>query len=125
MSGGDFTIRSCARHFRSFPRRSCSRAKAGSEGFSRPLSWPLTIQLFSKMATPGNRRSTALTAVAPGNRQTLAQYADLKDIIAMLGLEQLSPQDRKVVGRARGWSVFSRNPFSRRTIHWLKGKLSA
>jgi len=34
-------------------------------------------------------------------RKTLAQYNELKDIIAMLGLEQLSQEDRNVVGRAR------------------------
>ena len=28
-----------------------------------------------------------------------AQYAELEDIIAMLGLEQLSPEDRNVVTR--------------------------
>ncbi len=34
-------------------------------------------------------------------RRTLAQYTELKDIIAMLGLEQLSQNDRNVVARAR------------------------
>jgi F-type H+-transporting ATPase subunit beta len=44
-------------------------------------------------------------------RRTLAQYAELKDIIAMLGLEQLSPQDRKVVARARRLERFLTQPF--------------
>jgi F-type H+-transporting ATPase subunit beta len=44
-------------------------------------------------------------------RRTLAQYAELKDIIAMLGLEQLSPEDRNVVGRARRLERFMTQPF--------------
>jgi len=52
------------------------------------------------MATPGivGERHYGL---AQKIRRTLAQYAELKDIIAMLGLEQLSPEDRNVVARAR------------------------
>jgi F-type H+-transporting ATPase subunit beta len=44
-------------------------------------------------------------------RQTLAQYAGLKDIIAMLGLEQLSPEDRRVAARARRLERFLTQPF--------------
>ena len=32
---------------------------------------------------------------------TLAQYGQLKDLVAMLGLEQLSREDRSVVASAR------------------------
>jgi F-type H+-transporting ATPase subunit beta len=41
----------------------------------------------------------------------LAQYEELKDIIAMLGLEQLSSEDRKVVARARRLERFLTQPF--------------
>jgi F-type H+/Na+-transporting ATPase subunit beta len=44
-------------------------------------------------------------------RETLAQYKDLKDIIAMLGLEQLSMADRNVVNRARRLERFFTQPF--------------
>ena len=44
-------------------------------------------------------------------RRTLAQYAELKDIIAMLGLEQLSQVDRNVVARARRLERFLTQPF--------------
>jgi F-type H+-transporting ATPase subunit beta len=44
-------------------------------------------------------------------RRTLAEYADLKDIISMLGLEQLSTNDRNVVGRARRLERFLTQPF--------------
>ena len=68
------------------------------------------LQSSSKMATPGivGERHYAL---AQEIRRTLAQYAQLKDIIAMLGLEQLSPADRGVVGRARRLERFLTQPF--------------
>jgi F-type H+-transporting ATPase subunit beta len=57
-------------------------------------------------------------------RQTLAQYAELKDIIAMLGLEQLSPEDRNVVARARRLERFLTQPFfTTEQFTGLKGKL--
>jgi F-type H+-transporting ATPase subunit beta len=75
------------------------------------------------MATPGivGQRHYSL---AQEIRQTLAQYSELKDIIAMLGLEQLSPQDRKVVGRARRLERFLTQPFfTTEQFTGLKGKL--
>lgn len=77
----------------------------------------------SKMATPGivGERHYRL---AQEVRRTLAQYGALKDIIAMLGLEQLSPEDRNVVARARRLERFLTQPFfttERFTSH--KGKL--
>jgi F-type H+-transporting ATPase subunit beta len=68
------------------------------------------LQSNSKMATPGiiGERHYLL---AQSIRQTLAQYVELKDIIAMLGLEQLSQEDRKVVGRARRLERFLTQPF--------------
>jgi F-type H+-transporting ATPase subunit beta len=57
-------------------------------------------------------------------RRTLAQYAQLKDIIAMLGLEQLSPEDRNVVARARRLERFLTQPFfTTEQFTGLKGKL--
>ena len=39
--------------------------------------------------------------VAQAVRKTLEDYEELKDIIAMLGMEQLSQEDQKIVNRAR------------------------
>jgi len=50
-------------------------------------------------------------AVAQKVRQTLAQYEELKDIIAMLGLEELSRDDRRVVSRSRRLERFLTQPF--------------
>lgn len=68
------------------------------------------LQSGSKMATPG-AIGPRHYAIAQEIRRTLAQYAELKDLIAMLGLEQLSAEDRKVVGRARRLERFLTQPF--------------
>ncbi len=44
-------------------------------------------------------------------RKTLAQYQELKDIIAMLGLDELSREDRRIVNRARRLERFMTQPF--------------
>ncbi len=49
--------------------------------------------------------------IAQDVRRTLSQYEDLKDIIAMLGLEELSTTDRKTVNRARRLERFLTQPF--------------
>ncbi len=49
--------------------------------------------------------------VAREVRQTLAQYEELRDFIAMLGLEQLSSNDRNTVYRARRLERFLTQPF--------------
>lgn len=94
--------------------------KRTSEGLF-PAMDPL--QSGSKMATPGivGDRHYAL---AQEIRRTLAQYEELKDIIAMLGLDQLSPDDRNVVGRARRLERFLTQPFfTTEQFTGIKGKL--
>ena len=94
--------------------------KRASEGLYPAID---PLQSSSKMATPGivGARHYAL---AQEIRRTLAQYAELKDIIAMLGLEQLSPQDRKVVARARRLERFLTQPFfTTEQFTGLEGKL--
>jgi F-type H+-transporting ATPase subunit beta len=83
-----------------------SRKKA-SEGLYPAID---LLQSNSKMATPGiiGQRHYNL---AQEIKQTLAQYEDLKDIIAMLGLEQLSTNDRNLVNRARRLERFLTQPF--------------
>ena len=81
--------------------------KRASEGLYPAID---LLQSNSKMATPsivGERHYTLAQLI----RKTLAQYEDLKDIIAMLGMEQLSPDDRAVVGRARKLERFLTQPF--------------
>ena len=94
--------------------------KRASEGLFPAID---PLQSSSKMATPGivGGRHYLL---AQEIRRTLAQYAELKDIIAMLGLEQLSPEDRNVVVRARRLERFLTQPFfTTEQFTGLKGKL--
>lgn len=83
-----------------------SRKKA-SEGLYPAID---LLKSSSKMATPGiiGKRHYDL---AQEIRHSFAQYEDLKDIIAMLGLEQLSVDDRNLVNRARRLERFFTQPF--------------
>ena len=49
--------------------------------------------------------------VARGVQETLQRYRDLQDIIAILGIEELSEEDRAVVGRARRLQNLFSQPF--------------
>jgi F-type H+-transporting ATPase subunit beta len=44
-------------------------------------------------------------------REHLSRYRELLDIIAMLGIEELSPMDRMIVKRARRLERFLTQPF--------------
>jgi F-type H+/Na+-transporting ATPase subunit beta len=68
------------------------------------------LQSTSKMLSPslvGERHYRVAQTV----RQTIAEYEELKDIIAMLGLEELTAEDRLVVARARRLERFLTQPF--------------
>jgi len=49
--------------------------------------------------------------VAEQVREHLARYRELEDIIAMLGVEELSPRDRQIVMRARKLQRYLTQPF--------------
>jgi F-type H+-transporting ATPase subunit beta len=83
-----------------------SRKKA-SEGLYPAID---PLKSFSKMLTPGNV-SLRHARLARDVRNTLAEYEDLKDIIAMLGLEELSEKDRATVRQARQLERFLTQPF--------------
>ncbi|HAZ62242.1 MAG TPA: F0F1 ATP synthase subunit beta, partial [Armatimonadetes bacterium] len=50
--------------------------------------------------------------VARGVQQTLQRYRDLQDIIAILGIDELSDEDKQAVARARRLQNFLSQPFS-------------
>ncbi len=50
--------------------------------------------------------------VAQSVRQVLQKYKDLQDIIAILGMDELSDEDKKTVARARRIQKFLSQPFS-------------
>jgi F-type H+/Na+-transporting ATPase subunit beta len=68
------------------------------------------LQSASKMLTPAIVGDEHYR-IAQEARRTLAQYTELKDIIAMLGMDQLSREDRELVGRARRLERFLTQPF--------------
>ncbi|KPJ87559.1 MAG: ATP F0F1 synthase subunit beta [Gammaproteobacteria bacterium SG8_11] len=81
--------------------------KRASQGFYPSID---LLQTDSKMLTPtivGKRHYR----VAQEVRSTLAEYEDLKDIISMLGMEELSREDRTTVSKARRLERFLTQPF--------------
>jgi F-type H+-transporting ATPase subunit beta len=81
------------------------------------------LQSGSKLLTPsvvGQRHYATAQAV----RKTLADYEELKDIIAMLGIEELAQQERETVYRARRLERFLTQPFfTTESFTNLPGKL--
>ncbi len=103
----DFTDPSATHTFAHLSASIILSRKRASEGLY-PAVDPL--RSWSKMLTPlvvGERHYLAAQEV----RRTLAEYEELKDIIAMLGLEELSQEDRRVVNRARRLERFLTQPF--------------
>jgi F-type H+-transporting ATPase subunit beta len=93
--------------------------KRASEGLYPAID---LLQSNSKMATPGIIGERHYN-IAQKIRQTLAQYEELKDIISMLGMEQLSTVDRSIVNRARRLERFLTQPFfATEQFSGIKGK---
>ena len=61
--------------------------------------------------------------VARGAQELLQRYRELQDIIAILGMEELSPEDRKTVDRARRMQQYFSQPlFVAETFTGLEGR---
>lgn len=116
----DFTDPAAVRTFGHLSASIVLSRKRASEGLY-PAVDPL--QSGSKMLSPtvvGEKHYQ----IAQGIKSTLASYEDLKDIIAMLGIEELSEQDRATVARARRLERFLTQPFfSTEQFTGKKGKL--
>jgi F-type H+-transporting ATPase subunit beta len=84
-----------------------SRKRAG-EGFYPAVDPLESRSMMLSPAIVGQKHYDVAREV----RRTLALYEDLKDIIAMLGLEELSREDRKTVARARRLERFMTQPFN-------------
>jgi F-type H+-transporting ATPase subunit beta len=81
--------------------------KRASEGIYPAID---PLQSGSKMLVP-HIVGAKHYRLAQEIRKTLATYEDLKDIIAMLGIEELSQEDRRTVNRARRLERFLTQPF--------------
>jgi F-type H+-transporting ATPase subunit beta len=104
----DFTDPAAAHIFSHLSASVVLSRKRASEGLY-PAVDPLASS--SVMLTPGvvgQRHYDIARAV----RRTLAEYENLRDIIAMLGIEELSAHDRAVVARARRLERFLTQPFA-------------
>jgi F-type H+-transporting ATPase subunit beta len=103
----DFTDPAAAHIFSHLSASVVLSRKRASEGLY-PAVDPLASA--SVMLTPsvvGQRHYDIARAV----RRTLTEYAELRDIIAMLGIEELSSADRATVARARRLERFLTQPF--------------
>jgi F-type H+-transporting ATPase subunit beta len=103
----DFTDPSAVHTFAHLSASIVLSRKRASEGLYPAID---PLQSGSKMLTPdvaGHRHYQIALAV----RKTLAGYEELKDIIAMLGLDELSKEDRRTVFRARRLERFLTQPF--------------
>ena len=104
----DFTDPAAAQIFSHLSASVVLSRKRASEGLYPALD-PLASALV--MLTPtvvGQRHYDVARAV----RRTLAEYEELRDIIAMLGIEELSAHDRATVARARRLERFLTQPFA-------------
>ncbi|MEZ6097705.1 MAG: F0F1 ATP synthase subunit beta [Pirellulaceae bacterium] len=103
----DFTDPSAVHAFSHLSATVVLSRKRASEGLYPAID---PLQSTSEMLLPhvvGDRHYR----IARDVRRTLANYEDLKDIIAMLGMEELSRDDRRTVNRARRLERFLTQPF--------------
>jgi len=103
----DFTDPSAVHTFGHLSASIVLSRKKASEGLYPAID---SLQSGSKMLVPhvvGGRHYR----IGQELRRTLAEYEDLKDIIAMLGMEELSQEDRRTVNRARRLERFLTQPF--------------
>ena len=103
----DFTDPAAAHIFSHLSASVVLSRKRASEGLY-PAVDPLgSTSVMLTPAVVGQRHYDIARLV----RRTLAEYEELRDIIAMLGLEELSMADRAVVARARRLERFLTQPF--------------
>ncbi|HSH49056.1 MAG TPA: F0F1 ATP synthase subunit beta [Halomonas sp.] len=103
----DFTDPAAAHIFSHLSASVVLSRKRASEGLY-PAVDPLgSASVMLTPAVVGQRHYDIARAV----RRTLAEYEDLRDIIAMLGMEELSAADRAVVARARRLERYLTQPF--------------
>jgi F0F1-type ATP synthase beta subunit len=87
-----------------------------SQGFDTPEPLDVNAEVQQHLGE-GRVRAIAMEpvgaehyAVATGVKSILQRYKDLQDIIAILGIEELSDEDKRTVGRARKVEKFLSQP---------------
>lgn len=103
----DFTDPAAAHIFSHLSASVVLSRKRASEGLYPAVDPLASASVMLTPAVVGQRHYDIARAV----RRTLADYEELRDIIAMLGLEELSAADRATVARARRLERFLTQPF--------------
>lgn len=103
----DFTDPAAAHIFSHLSASVVLSRKRASEGLYPAVDPLASASVMLTPAVVGQRHYDIARAV----RRTLAEYEDLRDIIAMLGMEELSAADRAIVARARRLERFLTQPF--------------
>ncbi len=103
----DFTDPSAAHTFSHLSASVVLSRKRASEGLYPAIDPLNSASKMLNKAILGERHYI----IAREIKKTLASYEELKDIIAMLGMEELSLDDRKSVNRARRLERFLTQPF--------------
>lgn len=103
----DFTDPSASHTFSHLSASVVLSRKRAAQGFYPAIDPLASNSKILHAAVVGERHYQTARAV----RRTLAEYEELKDIIAMLGLEELSEYDRRTVNRARRLERFLTQPF--------------
>ena len=87
----------------------------------RSIRWPRR-RAFSTRASSATSTTTSRAQV----KQILQRYKDLQDIIAILGIDELSEDDKLTVSRARKIQRFLSQPFFvARAVHRPRGQVRA
>ncbi len=103
----DFTDPSASHTFSHLTASIVLSRKRASEGFYPAID---LLQSGSKMLMP-NIAGERHYRIAQDIRKNLTVYEELKDIIAMLGINELSREDQRTVYRARRLERFFTQPF--------------
>lgn len=103
----DFTDPAAAHIFSHLSASVVLSRKRASEGLYPAVDPLSSASVILTPSVVGQRHYDIARAV----RRTLAEYEELRDIIAMLGLEELSSADRATVARARRLERFLTQPF--------------
>ncbi|MFA7437335.1 F0F1 ATP synthase subunit beta [Castellaniella sp.] len=103
----DFTDPAAAHIFSHLSASVVLSRKRAAEGLYPAVDPLASTSVMLTPAVVGDRHYEIARAV----QRTLAEYEELRDIIAMLGLEELSAADRAVVARARRLERFLTQPF--------------
>jgi F-type H+/Na+-transporting ATPase subunit beta len=78
----------------------------------------------SRQVDPNVPSARSTTNTTRAVQATLQRYKELRDIIAILGMDELSPEDKLAVARARKIQRFLSQPFTRgRGVHRLAGQV--